>query len=122
MSDYEKFDDLPWHDSVLLNLEVDRNNPGESDIVKALIKWQDGSQNSIIFNDCYLLDIQMNFGIIAEESILSAACCDSDEKISSVKKKWSSLGVELDRLRCYKINTNSTNSTLKIYALSMDVA
>ncbi len=64
----------------------------------------------------------MNFGIVAEESILSAVCSSEDEEIAAIKSKWTPLGVELDDLRCYTINTNSTNSSLKVFALSMDVA
>lgn len=118
----EKFNELPWHDSALLNVEIDRKSPGENDSIKLFVKWPDDNENSIVFNDCYFFDAKMNFGIVAEESILNAVCSSDDEEISAIKSKWSPLGVKLDGLLCYTINTNTTNSSLKIFALSMDVA
>lgn len=117
----EKFNELPWHDSALLNIEIDRSNPGESDTVRILIQWPDDSQSYVVFSECYFFEAKMNFGVIAEESILGADCNNYDEQILTVQSKWSPLGVGLDKLLCYKIYTNSTNSTLKIYALSMEV-
>ncbi|MGI9344636.1 MAG: hypothetical protein ACR2PW_00020 [Gammaproteobacteria bacterium] len=117
----DKFNELPWHDSALLSIEIDRKNPGENDSIKLFIKWPDGNESTIVFNDCYFLDAKMNFGIVAEESILRADCRRECEEISVVKSKWSLLGSKLDNLFCYTINTNSTNSSLKILALSMDV-
>lgn len=118
----EKFNELPWHDSALLNVEINRKSPGENDNIKIFVKWPDGNENSIVFNDCYFFDAKMNFGVVAEESILSAVCSSDDEEIPAIKSKWSPLGIELDGLLCYTINTNSTNSSLKIFALSIDVA
>jgi hypothetical protein len=118
----EKFNELPWHDSALLNVEIDRKMPGEKDCVKILVKWPSGDENFIVFNNCYLFEAKMNFGVVAEESILSAICTEDNNEIASVRSKWSPLGVELGNLLCYTINTNSTNSSLKVFALSMDVA
>ncbi len=117
----ERFNELPWHDSALLNIEVDRKNPGENDSVRVFVKWPDGKENSIIFNDCYFFEAKMNFGVVAEESILSAVCSDEDDELPLIRSKWSPLGVDLGRLFCYAINTNSTNSSLKVFALSMEI-
>lgn len=113
-----KFNSLPWHDAELLSINVDRSNAGNSDTVSLVVKWPDGNRNSIVFSDCYLLDAKMNFGVVAEESILEAICFDEGEKISEVKGKWQPLGVKLDSICCYRIITNSTNSQIDIYALS----
>ena len=117
----DKFNELPWHDSALLNIEIDRKKPGENDSIKLFIKWPGGNENLVVFNDCYFLDAKMNFGIVAEESILSADCRSDSEEISVITNKWAPLGVELDNLLCYTINTNSTNSSLKILALSLEI-
>ena len=117
----EKFNELPWHGSALLNVEVDRKSPGENDTVIIFVKWPDGKENSIVFNDCYFFEARMNFGIVAEESILGAICSDEDDELPLIRSKWSPLGVGLSDLLCYAINTNSTNSSLKVFALSMDV-
>ncbi len=113
-----KFNSLPWHDAELLSISIDRSNAGNNDIITFVIKWPDGNQNDIVFNDCYLFDARMNFGVVAEESILEAMCLDESSQISDIKSKWQSLGVALDNIRCYRIITNSTNSQINIYALS----
>lgn len=112
------FNSLPWHDAELLSVSIDRSNAGNSDIVVLVVKWPDGKENSIIFNDCYFFNAQMNFGVIAEETILEAMCLAESDKLSEIKDKWEPLGVMLDKIRCYRINTNSTNSLIDIYALS----
>lgn len=117
----KEFNELPWHDSTLLNIEIDRKKPGENDSVRIFVKWPDGKENSIIFNDCYFFEAKMNFGIVAEESILSAVCNDEDDGLLLIRSKWSPLGVALDHLFCFAINMNSTNSAIKVFALSMSV-
>lgn len=112
------FNSLPWHDAELLSINIDRSNAGNSDTVALSIKWPDGNKSNIIFNDCYLLDARMNFGIIAEESILEAMCLNENDQILEIKSRWQSLGVELNSICCYRIITNSTNSQIEIYALS----
>jgi len=119
MVEVECFDTLPWHDSVLFSLNIDRKDPGEHDTVKVGIIWPDGKRNWITFRDCYLLDAHMNFGIIAEESVLDACVDKNDKELSVVKEKWANAGVNLDGLNCFKIRTNSTDSSIKIYALSV---
>lgn len=85
----EKFNGLPWHDSALLNIEIDRSNPGESDTVRILIQWPDESQSYVVFSECYFFEAKMNFGVIAEESILGADCNNYDEQILAAQNKWS---------------------------------
>ena len=113
-----KFNALPWHDAELISINIDRSNAGNSDVVALVIKWPDGSSNNIVFDDCYLFDTKMNFGVIAEENILEATCFFESDQIIDIKGKWQPLGVMLDNLCCYRIITNSTNSQIDIYALS----
>ncbi len=117
-----KFDSLRWHDAELLSISVDRSNAGNNDTVSLIVKWSDETQNSIVFSDCYLLDARMNFGVIAEESILEAMCLDTGCEISELKEKWQELGVELDGIHCYRVITNSTNSQIDIYAMSFTLS
>jgi hypothetical protein len=112
------FNSLPWHDAELLSVNIDRLNAGNSDTVELIVKWPDGKQNSLVFNDCYFFNAQMNFGVIAEETILEAMCLAESDKISEIKGRWEPLGVVLDKICCYRINTNSTNSQIDIFALS----
>jgi hypothetical protein len=112
------FNDLPWHDANLQFIYIDRQKPGEKDTIKLLIEWpESNSTSNIEFNDCYALTLNMNFGIVACESILTAECSSDSEELRSIKKKWSRAGINLEGLKCYKIITNSTNSIINIYAL-----
>ncbi|MEP3245481.1 MAG: hypothetical protein ABJN40_01660 [Sneathiella sp.] len=113
-----KFDSLQWHDAELLSISIDRSNAGNNDTVSIAVRWPDGSQNNVVFRDCYLLDAVMNFGVIAEESILEAICLDTGRRISEIKRNWEKLGVNLEGISCYRIVTNSTNSQIDIYAMS----
>lgn len=112
------FNSLPWHDAELLSINVDRSNAGDSDTVVLEIKWPSGYKNKIIFENCYLLEAKMNFGIVALETIREAICLIEGELSAEIKNNWKSLGVNLEVLRCYRLNTNSTNSFINIYALS----
>ena len=85
----EKFSELPWHDSALLNIEIDRKTPGENDSIQLFVKWPDGDENVVIFKDCYFFEAKMNFGIVAEESILNANCSTGGSELSEIKNKWS---------------------------------
>lgn len=118
MTTMAKFNSLDWHDAIISQVAVDRSNPGENDSVSITIQWPDGNKNTIRFNDCYMLDAKMNFGVIAEECILGAECISDNEVITEIQKKWKSIGVGLDGLLCFSIETNSTNSSINIYSLS----
>lgn len=113
-----EFDRLPWHDAELLSVNVDRSDAGNSDTVSLSVKWPDGKKETIIFEDCYLFDARMNFGVISEEAILEGVCLNDTEKILEIKEKWHRIGVDLNGIHCYRIITNSTNSQIEVYALS----
>ena len=111
------FNNLFWHDANLQLVNIDRQNPGEQDIVQFLIDWPNGYRSTIEFYDCYALTINMNFGVVACESILTAEYFDDSEELSSIRKEWGKVGVNLNNLKCFKITTNSTNSVITIFAL-----
>ena len=111
---------FPWHDSLLLNIEIDRKNPGEKDQIILNILSPNGEEK-IIFHDCYKFEANMNFGIAAPESIMDASIIEESEKLSQIRKKWDMVDVELAKLKCFEIQTNSTNSLLHIYALSYSI-
>lgn len=115
----KNFNDLTWHDANLQIFYIDRQKPGEQDIVKILIDWPDGNNSSIIeFYDCYALTMDMNFGVIACESILTAECLTDSKELTSIRNEWHEVGVNLEGLKHFKITTNSTNSIINIYALA----
>ncbi|MBN9378045.1 MAG: hypothetical protein BGO14_00980 [Chlamydiales bacterium 38-26] len=114
----DEFNNLYWHDAILESFYLDRSNPGHQDTVKLLIEWPEGKKTYLEFFDCYELQMEMNFGIVANESILTAECITESEEIEDVREKWQKMGVDLKDLKCFFINTNSTNSILKIFALN----
>ena len=115
-----KFEEIKWHDQILIGIDLDRTNPGINDSIelKVLI---DKIEMGVLFQDVYFADIKMNFGIIAQESINYATINNEDIKIPEIQRQWSKVGAELDKLLCFEINTNSTNSLIKIYALSCEI-
>lgn len=112
------FNELPWHDANLKFICIDRQIPGEHDVIKLMIDWPDCcSSSSIEFFDCYALTANMNFGIVASESILTAECLTESEELIAVRMEWLKVGVNLNNLKSFKITTNSTNSIINIFAL-----
>lgn len=110
------FELLPWHDAELLNICIDRSDSGNNDIITLSIIWPDGQYNNIIFFDCYKFDAELNFGIIAKETIREAIILNESDRLNEIRNKWNKIGVNLSDLKCIKIDTNSTNSSLIIYS------
>jgi hypothetical protein len=104
------FDLLPWHDALLLGISVDRRTPGERDEVTVAVRWGDDLSETLKFIGCYAFESRMNFGVIAEESILEAHCTRTSEELAALRQKWARIGVDLADLRCYEIQTSTTAS------------
>lgn len=118
----EKFSSLPWHDAELRELLIDRRNAGERDEVQVRVAWPHGGEAMLLFRDCYAMTAEMNFGVIAEERIASAAVIDDDPGLRSIQDRWKPLGVSLEGLRCYRLETSSTCSVIKIFAKKFEIA
>jgi hypothetical protein len=111
------FEDLPWHDAAVLSIEIDRRQAGVKDDVRIEMVWPDGRLSTIVFLDCYALSASMNFGIVASETVRSATEAGDDSELERHRSKWSKLGVDLSKLRKFTIETNSTASTVVVFAL-----
>jgi hypothetical protein len=118
----EAFVDLEWHDAVLLSLNIDRRAAGERDEVALLVEWPDGREQTVRFIDCYAFDAQMNFGVIAPESIRAARCTADAPKLAQMRGVWTRLGVDLGDLRCFELTTNSTASEIRIFARRFELS
>ena len=112
------FNEIEWHDSVLRSIHIDRSNPGYKDIVKLSITTPGLTKLSITFEDVYHADLNMNFNIIAKETIRSAAIDYSSNALDAIKEKWKQLSSEVSKLKQFEITTNSTNSIIAVYALN----
>ena len=117
----QTFDDLEWHDALLLSISIDRQNPGERDEVTLLVAWSDGRKDKVHFRECYALDAQMNFGVVAPESIRAAHCVSESSRLVEMRERWRGLGVDLADLCCFEITTNSTASVIRIFARHFNV-
>jgi hypothetical protein len=114
-------DKYPWHDAVLRNVLVDRSNPGHNDVVELLIEWNDGRISRFIFHDCYAMRSAMNFGVVAEETIRSVDIVEDGDEVDSLKAKWSGAGSTVSKIKCFRLETNSTASVISIFALGIEV-
>lgn len=110
------FNSLDWHDAVILEIQVDRERPGEDDRVVMRLVWPDSKRGRITFTRCYAFEASLNFGVIAEETIRSAMETKDDLKLTSLRQKWDRMNVSLPSLACFRFETNSTASIISIYA------
>lgn len=117
----ECFDSLPWHDAKLLELALDRRNPGNVDQVRLMVVWPDGSEATLLFQNCYSMTAEMNFGVRALESIRSGLMIKDDPGLLAIRAKWEAVGVSLNSLRCYRLEMNSTASVIKIYGMHFQI-
>ena len=115
------FDELPWHDAELRGLYVDRRQPGITDQVSLSVCWPNGAESEIAFHDCYALCAEMNFGVIAREAILAARVSYNAPGVTEIRARWEPLGVRLDDLACFEIETSSTGSLIRIYAKAFEM-
>ena len=58
----------------------------------------------------------MKFGVYPPDSIRHAVCFDHSDALEMLKAKWGRMGIDLSDIYCFWINTNTTNSTINIYA------
>lgn len=111
------FDNLPWHDAELIKVDIPRSL---SDVVKLTVRWPDSEdQESVLieFYDCYGFHANMNFGILPPDNIIDASVVEQSEALDKIKEKWKESDVDLSLLKCYRVQTNSTNSLIEIFAL-----
>jgi len=115
------FNDFNWHDAVIKNITIDRNNPGLKDNVCFEIQWPEGGKGELIFEDIYWINMNLNFGIVSNETILNASIRDNnDEDLINFYLKWKGF-MDNVQLNSYVINLNSTGGTIKIIAKKFKV-
>ncbi|PWN60729.1 hypothetical protein C1638_019880 [Chryseobacterium oncorhynchi] len=107
--------DYTWHDKVLLNINIDRRNSGIIDEVCFEIDDNEISKN-LVFREVYWLNLNLNFGMVAEESILNIQRLnDDDSDLLSLYKKWNG-HLDEKRLSSYLIELNTSGGIIKIIA------
>ncbi|MDR1203749.1 MAG: hypothetical protein LBL58_19240 [Tannerellaceae bacterium] len=116
------FKDFYWHDSVIKNIIINRDNPGIKDEIKIEIVWDDNDERvNVVFEGVYWVRMDLNFGIIASENILRGYLFPSNDK--DLINLYSSRKGFLDdiKLNVYEIELNSTGGRIKIIAKSFRV-
>jgi hypothetical protein len=115
------FNDLPWHDATLMEILIDRRQAGVRDNVRLEVTWPDGQPGAVTFSDCYAMQADLNFGVVAEEQIASAVAIEDHVDVIGIRDRWSPLGVSLQGLRCYQLETSSTGSVIRIFAMRFEI-
>ena len=116
------FEDFYWHDAVIKNIIVNRDNPGIKDEIKIEIIWPENEERvSFVFEDVYWARMNLNFGIVANENIAQAFLLkDNDEDLINFYSKWNGLMDDI-KLCVYEILLSSTGGQIKIIAKSFRV-
>lgn len=113
------FSDYHWHDAIVKSIKIDRAAPGVNDIIIFDIEWPDEEGKTLfIFEEVYWADLKLNFGVVADETILNAIELASDNQdLVNFYSKWKG-AMDNVKLKTYKIELNSTGSNIKIIAKS----
>lgn len=111
------FNDFYWHDAIIRNIHIDRNNPGIKDVIIFDIEWEEEVKKTVfVFEEVYWASMSLNFGIVANEAIFSASELEeNDQDLESLYSKWNGL-IDNVKLKIYKFTLNSTGSEIKIIA------
>lgn len=111
----KKFEDYHWHDSIVHNISLDRSNPGYNDTLELEIAfYPEDKISKLIFEDLRYLKMDLNFGIIAHETILDAIELEnSDEDLKKFYSSWKGHFDDI-KLRVFLIDLNSTGGKIKI--------
>ena len=115
-------EDFYWHDSIIKNITINRDNPGIKDEIEIEIVWPDNEERvNFVFEDVYWVKMNLNFGIVADESILQGYLLSkNDEDLINFYSSWKGIMDEI-KLNVYEILLNSTGGQIKIIAKSFRV-
>ncbi len=111
------FEDFYWHDAIIKNIVINRNSPGIKDEIEMEIIFPNNNERvNFVFEDVYWAKMNLNFGIIADESILQACLLKKDDKdLINLCSLWEG-NISSAELNIYEILLNSTGGEIKIIA------
>lgn len=113
---------LAWRDAWLLEIYIDRTEPGHRDTVRLVVEWPDAENRpvepvSIIdFHDCYALELDMGFGVIAEESIAGLTLEDDHPRLARIAEEFGT-----DDVACLRFDLANTHGTIRIFSRAVTV-
>lgn len=112
------FNDFYWHDAVVKYIYIDGISFAPNGVISFEIKWPDGDldESVVTFESVYWTNLRLNFGIVADETILTATQLGSDDP--DLIKLCSEYDGAIDstELNVYFIDLNSTGGKIKIIA------
>jgi hypothetical protein len=110
------FNDFYWHDAEIKEIIIDRHNPGNKDEIQFNILFPDKRKViHFIFEEVYYASFDLNFGIIANETILQALILDNDMDLIKLYAGWKG-HLNTIKLNAYFLELNSTGGKIKIIA------
>lgn len=110
------FNDFYWHDAVIKSIIIDRENPGKKDEIQFNILFPNKHKVVyFVFEKVYYASFNLNFGIIADETILQASILENDTELTTLYVKWKE---HLDNIKfnVYEILLSTTGGKIKIIA------
>ena len=116
-----RFDDFDWHDSILEYIIINRQDLGLNDIVELGITWTSGGSVTLLFMNVRKCIMNLNFGIDTNDWVYCAYETDDDEDFIFYKKQVVNIYDDIDKLKCFVIETSTTGSVMKIFASQMVV-
>ena len=111
-----RFDNFDWHDSILNSVIINRQNLGLNDIVELDITWPSGERGILLFENVRKCIMDLNSGIDTKDWIYNAYETEGDEDFISYKKQVENICNDIDKLKCFVIETSTTGSLVKIFA------
>ena len=111
------FESFYWHDAIIKNIVINRNSPGIKDEIEMEIIFPDNNERvNFVFEGVYWVKMELNFGIIADESILQSCLLKRDDKdLINLCSLWKD-NVSNAELNVYEILLNSMGGKIKIIA------
>lgn len=109
-------DNFDWHDSILNSVIINRQNLGLNDIVELDITWPSGERGILLFENVRKCIMDLNSGTDTKDWIYNAYETEDDEDFVSYKKQVENICNDIDKLKCFVIETSTTGSLVKIFA------
>lgn len=110
------FESFYWHDAIIKNIVINRNRPGIRDEIEMEIIFPNNERVVFVFEGVYWIRMNLNFGIIADETILQACLLEKDDKdLINICSLWKG-NVSSTELNVYEFLLNSMGGKIKIIA------
>ena len=119
--------DFYWHDAVIKNIIIDRNNPGVVDEIGIDIVWPKEYENEgeddeneeeiiqrIVFEGVFWANLDLNFGHLGDNICNANMLDDNDEDLVNFYSTWKGYRDNI-KLNVYVI-LNTSGSKIKIIA------